>query len=288
MSGMKNRVWNLVWLAVLFLAAIVSGTSRAEAQTASIEFVAHATPSGGLEEPVRGFPFYLLSKSFAEIQKEATAAYPKPDLNSFIEKRDVSPELRAWMKKNAWVTLSGDDFTHKLRADDILGVPEFKDAYIERNVSERAQGFPKLNVKPADQRKDPAKFAKLTQEYLDAIHQYIEHHPESVEQIDISLASIDPSPQWSTLEGTRTTSIHQRTLELAQGNYLVARAETNLLGQGSMRGLAPGTYWLSTLDVPATVGDARPRWDIPVVVGASETKYVTLSNSNAVRLQASQ
>jgi hypothetical protein len=55
-----------------------------------------------------------------------------------------------------------------------------------------------------------------------------------------------------------------------------------------MRGLAPGSYWLSTLDVPATVGDARPRWDIPVVLRAGETKYMTLSNSNSIRLQASQ
>jgi hypothetical protein len=288
MSGMKNRVWLPVWLPIFLVAATGAVASRAKAQNASIEFIAHATPSGGLEEPVRGFPFYLLSKSFAEIGNEATAAYPKPEMNAFIAKQNVSPELKAWMKKNAWVTLSGDDFTHKLRADDILGVPEFKDAYIERNVSERAQGFPKLNVKPSDQRKDPAKFAKLAQEYLDAIHQYIEQHPESVEQIDISLASIDPGPQWSALEGTRTAAIHQRTLELAQGNYLVARAETNVQGQGVLRGLAPGTYWLSTLDVPATIGDARPRWDIPVVVRAGETKYVALSNSNSVRLQTSQ
>jgi hypothetical protein len=40
--------------------------------------------------------------------------------------------------------------------------------------------------------------------------------------------------------------------------------------------------------VPPTVGDARPQWDVPVVVRAGETQYVTLSNSNSVRLQASQ
>ncbi len=73
-----------------------------------------------------------------------------------------------------------------------------------------------------------------------------------------------------------------------ESTYLVARAETNLQGQGFMRGLAPGSYWLSTLDIPATVGDARPRWDIPVVLRAGETKYITLSNSNSVRPQASQ
>jgi hypothetical protein len=55
-----------------------------------------------------------------------------------------------------------------------------------------------------------------------------------------------------------------------------------------MRGLAAGTYWLSTLDVPAVVGDARPRWDIPITLRAGETKYITLSNSNSVRGPASK
>jgi hypothetical protein len=68
----------------------------------------------------------------------------------------------------------------------------------------------------------------------------------------------------------------------------VARAETNLQGEGYVRGLAPGTYWLSTLDVPATVGDARPQWDIPFTLRAGETKYIRLSNSNSVRAQASK
>jgi hypothetical protein len=68
----------------------------------------------------------------------------------------------------------------------------------------------------------------------------------------------------------------------------VAHAETNLQGEGFVRGLGPGTYWLSTLDVPATVGDARPRWDVPVTLRAGETKYITLSNSNSVRAQAAK
>ena len=34
---------------------------------------------------MRGFPFYLLSKSYAEIQKEAASNYPKPDMDAFID-----------------------------------------------------------------------------------------------------------------------------------------------------------------------------------------------------------
>ena len=116
--------------------------SRAAAQDASIEFVAHATPSGGLEEPVRGFPFFLLSQSFVEIGKEAEAAYPKPDMDAFIAKLDVSPELKAWMKKNDWVMLAGEDFIHKLHPDDILAVPEFKTAYMDRNSGDQSADFP--------------------------------------------------------------------------------------------------------------------------------------------------
>jgi hypothetical protein len=288
MSGMKNKAWGLVWPSVFLFALSAAFTSVAAAQDASIKFVARATPTAGLEEPVRGFPFYLLSKSFAEIAKEAAAAYPKPDMDAFIAKQEVSPELRAWMKKNAWVMLSGEEFTRKLKPDDILGVPEFKQAYMDRNLGEKSQDFPKPKVKPSDQKKNPAKFERLSKEYVDAIRQYIEQHPDSVDGIDLSLVQIDPSPKWNAILGTRSTSIHQRTLDLAQNNYLVARAETDLQGQGFLRGLAPGAYWLSTLDVPAIVGDARPRWDIPIALRAGETKYITLSSSNSVRLQASQ
>ncbi|MGA8012663.1 MAG: hypothetical protein WB949_09575 [Candidatus Acidiferrales bacterium] len=282
---MKNRVWLFVFL---FSATMALG-SRAAAQDASIEFVAHATPSGGLEEPVRGFPFFLLSRSFVEIGKEAEATYPKPDMDAFIAKLDVSPELKAWMKKHDWVMLAGEDFIKKLHPDDILAVPEFKTAYMDRNAGDQSADFPKPpKIKASDQTKDPAKFDKLAADYVETIRHYIGQHPQSVDGIDLNLASIDPSPRWNGILVTRITAIHRRTLDLAESTYLVARAETNLQGQGFMRGLAPGTYWLSTLDNPATVGDARPRWDIPVVLRAGETKYITLSNSNSVRPQASQ
>jgi hypothetical protein len=289
MSGMKNKAWNIGWLSVfVLLVGTIASASRTPAQNATIEFVARVTPSAGLEEPVRGFPFFLLSKSFLEIQKEAEAGYPKPDMGAFIAKQDLSPELRAWMKKNDWVSLAGEDFIHKLHADDILNVPEFKTAYMDRNASDQSADFPQPKFKASDQAKNPAKFEKLSKDYVDAIHRYIEAHPDSIDGIDLGLAEKDPSPKWNSILGARVTTIHQRALDLAQSSYLVARAETNLQGEGFVRGLAPGTYWLSTLDVPATVGDARPQWDIPVTLRAGETKYIRLSNSNSVRAQASK
>jgi hypothetical protein len=70
---------------------------------------------------------------------------------------------------------------------------------------------------------------------------------------------------------------------LAQSKYLVARTETDLQGQGFLRGIPAGTYWISTLDVAANVGDARPRWDASVTVRPGETKYLALSDANSMK-----
>jgi hypothetical protein len=284
MSGMKTTVRAVLFLLLLTVAL----APRASAQGASIEFVAQATPSDGLQEPVRGFPFFLLSKSFADIGKEAASNYPKLDMEAFIAKLDVSPELKAWMKKHEWVQLGGEDFIHKLNADAILGVPEFKTAYMDRNAGDQSADFPQPKYKASDEQKNPAKFKKLSDDYIETVRRYIQQHPTSIDGIDLGLADIDPSPKWTAMTGARTTAIHQRTLDLAQSSYLVARVETNLQGQGDLRGLAPGNYWLSTLDVPAIVGDARPRWDIPVNLRAGEMKYIALSNSNSVHPPVAQ
>jgi len=281
MSSMKTGVGIAIFLA-LGMTAVAVG---AAAQTGSIEFVARATPSGGLEEPVRGFPFYLLTKSFVDIEKEADLADPKPDMNEFIDKLDPAPssELKGWMKKNQWVALAGDDFTKKLKAADVLGVPEFRKAYMERNAGYKSADFPQSKVKPSDQAKNPEKFEKLSADYVEAVRRYIEAHPESIQGIDLSLTEIDPGPKWNDLLGKRSPHIHQRAMELAQSKYLVARAQTDLQGQGFLRGLAPGAYWISTLDVAAVVGDVRPRWDVPVTVRPGQTEYLSLSNVNSIQ-----
>jgi hypothetical protein len=283
MSRMKITIW--AWIVLLGLT--VACAPGAAAQGASIDFIAQATPSDGLQEPVRGFPFFLLRKSFADIGKEAAATYPKPDMDAFIDKLDLSPELKAWMKKNHVIELAGDNFIHKLNPDTIMGVPEFKTAYIQLNAGTQSVDFPKPKFTSSDQQKNPAKFKKLSDEYNAAVHLYIQQHPDSIEGVDLELTDIDPNAKWEAQAGARTAAIRQRTMDLAESNYLVARTETNLDGRGTLGGLAPGTYWLTTLDVPAIVGDARPRWDLPVTVRAGETKYVALSNANSVRTAAS-
>jgi hypothetical protein len=231
---------------------------------------------------VRGFPFFLLSKSFQDINKEVQETYPKPDKDAFIEQLEVSKELKAWMKKKQWVQLSGEDFIHKLKPDDIMAVPEFYDAYIQRNSGDQTVNFPKPKYKPGDRIKDPAKYERLKAEYTEAVRHYIEQAPESIDGIDLELAGIDPNAKWSALDAKRAPEIHRRVLELAQSKYLVARAQTNLDGEGSLRGIPPGNYWLSTLDVAANVGDARSRWDVSLSVRAGEPAHVALSNVNAL------
>lgn len=269
--------------AIVIAATLTFAAPRAAAQAGSIEFVAHATPSGGIEEPVRGFPFSLLSKSFEDIGKEADAANPKADQEAFIDKLDVTPELRAWMKKNHWVNLSGDAFVHKLHSADIMDTPEFFKSYMDRNSGDQFVSFPKPKYKPSDKVKDPEKYAKLQKEYLDAIRRYIDANPQTIEGIDVGLADIDPGTKWDLIAARRNPEIHRQTLLLAQSKYLVAHTQTDLQGQGFFRNVPPGTYWLSTLDVAATVGDAHPRWDVQVQVLPNQTAYIALSAANAVQ-----
>lgn len=281
MTVMKSRFRPIIFAC----AAILAFASSAGAQSGSVEFVAHATPSSGVEEPVRGFPFFLLSKSFDQIEKEADSAVPKPDLNAFIDKLDssYSPELKAWMKKNQTVNLIGDNFLKELNATDILGVPEFRRAYMERNAGDQSSGFPQPKVKPDDQIRHPEKFDKLSADYIEAVHHYIDQHPDSIQGIDLSFNDMNPEPKWEEQLGKRRPEIERRALDLAQSKYLAARTQTDLQGQGSLRDLSPGTYWISTLDVAAVTGDTRSRWDVPVTVRSGKTEYVALSNVNSTQ-----
>jgi hypothetical protein len=272
-----------------FLLAYIASTAASPAacaQTGSIEFTARATPSSGIEEPVRGFPFYLLNKSFQDIGKEADASYGKPDMNAFIDTLTVSRELKVWMKKNHRVRLSGEDFVSKLEVSEIMGVPEFFDAYVERMTGDQTVPFPTPKYKPADKTKDPSKYERMVAEYHDAIRRFLIANPKSTEGLDLELEDVDPANKWDQVVAKSQPEFHRRVLELAQGKYLVARAETDLQGQAVLRGLAPGTYWLTTLEVAASVGDAHLRWDVPVTVRAGGATSIALTNVNAAHSSA--
>lgn len=270
-------------LAVVLACALAP---RAAAQTGSsgaIAFIVRATPASGIDEPVRGFPVYLLTESYEQIEKEAEAAYPPPNMNAFIDKLDVSKELKAWMKKNQWVHLSGDDFLKKVKPEDILAVPEFLDAYTTRSDGSVFPDFPKAKYKPADKTKNPEKYKRLLDEYHQAVEHYATQNPQSKDGMDLGLEDIDPNAKWQALVAKRAPLVRRRALDLAQSRYFVARAETNLQGQAGFERVSPGTYWLSTLDLHAEVGDVRSQWDVAVTVSPGQTTQLALSNVNAIQ-----
>jgi hypothetical protein len=282
----RTRPIALFALPILAL-AIASITLPARAQTGSVEFVARATPSSGIAEPIRGLPFYLLSKSYVDIRKEAEASQPKPDLDAYVDKLDVSTQLKAWMKKNKTLSISGEEFIKLLTVSDIMNVPEFFKAYVERNAGDQSIKFPQPKYTPRDMQKNPDRYEKLHQEYLDAVRKFLTANPDSTSGMDLNLDSIDPGPAWRSLVAKRDPAVKSRALELAQTRYLVAKTETDLDGRGALRGVAPGNYWLGTLEIYATIGDARLQWDAPVRVSAGKTAYVELTNSNAAEPRGS-
>ena len=109
-----------IWTSCFLISAILAVGPQAAAQNSTIEFVAKTTPSSGTDEPVRGLTFYLLRKSFGDIGKEAAETFPLVAMDAFVDKLDVSKELKVWMKKNHWVNLAGEDFIKKLSPDDLM------------------------------------------------------------------------------------------------------------------------------------------------------------------------
>jgi hypothetical protein len=110
---------------------------------------------------------------------------------------------------------------------------------------------------------------------------FIAANPETLSSIHLSLAKINPGWQWKKLVNERAARVHRRALELAQLHYLAARTDTDMEGRAQMNGIAPGDYWLTSLDSEATAGDARVRWNLPVHVSTGRTS-VELSNLNGV------
>ena len=279
MTGMKSLHLRLA-LAVLALA--VFGSARvACAQTGAIEFTAQVTPANGSAEPVRGLPFVVLKKSFEEIRQEVSAQYPAPDMNKFIDDLTVSAELKAWMKRNHSVSLTGDDFLSNLKPHDVIVVPEFFQAYVDKNSHDGSDDFPKAKFREKDKTKNPEKYKADKQAYLDGVEKFVNAHPETLVGMDVEMNSINPGPAWAAQTSKREPYIQRQTMELARSRYFVAQTDTDLQGHGSINGLVAGKYWLGTLDIYATVGDARLQWDTPVTVKPGQVTRVLLSNANA-------
>ena len=279
---------------VVFLSSAALLVSAAAAQTESggaakvgtgtgagaLEFSARITPTAARPEPVRQFTFYILTKSYTEIVKEAEEKDPVPSREEFIDGLKFSPELRAWMKAHDTFDLSAPDVDKRISPDDILGVPEFLLAYQRSNSGGVTSGFPKPKFTDLDKAKDPEKYKKLREEYLAALMKFLRKYPESMTGIELEMEGINPQRKWDALQTARNKRVLRAAPELAQLKFLARRADTDLEGRASVSGLPPGDYWISTLNLEANAGDMHVHWDVPVKIEAGQTARVELSNLN--------
>ncbi len=265
----------------------VVAPSRSAAQArdvgaGTVEFIAMVAPTNGHPEPARQMSFYLLRKSMAEIRAEVEQVQPPPDMDQFIDSLEVSPELKTWMKKHHSVDLRGKDFTKHLTSTDVIGVPEFLEAYKDINGATLNVGVPENKVKATDRKKNPEKFDRALAQYQLAMHRYIDANPDTLDGLDAELGDKNPAPRWARAQAEQQRYVTHRISELAQTQYLVAKTDSDLEGRGTLSAIAPGVYWITTLDTPALAGDIRLLWDRAVTVQAGQTAHLELSNVNAV------
>jgi hypothetical protein len=272
----------------LFVASFALLTA-ASAQTAngSLEFSARITPTAARPEPVRQFTFYILTKSYTAIIKELEEKDPPPEREGFIDSLTVSPELRSWLKAHDTLDLTSPELDKLLTPDDLIKVPEFLLAYQRSNGGGVTSGLPRPKYREADRTEHPEKYEKLRQEYLNALMKFIRAHPETVSGVELELDGVNPQKKWAALLSERRKKVQRTGPDLAQIKFLAAKADTDLEGHAAVSGLAPGDYWVSSLNLEAEAGDMRVRWDVPIKIEAGQTTRVELSNLNSTETSAS-
>jgi hypothetical protein len=276
--------------AVITVFSIATAASPALRQATSSQQVGtlnasvRVAASAGEPEPGRGLTLYLLRKSFEDICKQADAAEAPLDMDAFIDKLEVSPELKTWMKKHKMVELSGPTFPKALTADDIFNVKEFSEAFGSRTSGDVSVQMPTAKYLKVNRQKQPEKYQQLLDEYHRQLRLVIQLHPELLDTLYIALDqdNLDPGPRWAKMEMERTARVHRRGLALAQSEFLVATATTDLDGRCTFGTVPAGSYWVSTLDVEALAGDAHLRWDVPTRVPAGQSATVQLSSVNGI------
>lgn len=276
-------------LMIRFVLCVLLFASESPAQTTSggLELAARITPTGARPEPVRQFTFYVLTRSYSDIVKEVEDKDPIPLRDTFIDGLKVSPELRAWLKGHDTLDLSLPDVDKLLTPEDVLAVPEFLAAYQRTNSGGVTNGLPMPKYTEADKTEHPEKYEKLKQQYMTALKKFIRARPETISGVELELDAVNPQRKWAALQNDRRKRVLRVAPELAQVKFLAAKADTDLEGRAAVSGLAPGDYWISTLNVDANAGDMRVRWDVPVKIEAGRTARVELSNLNSIEAHSS-
>lgn len=269
------------------ICAFAGAATGAQSATGSLELTAHITPTAARAEPVRQFTFYILTKSYTEIVKEAEERDPVPPRDQFIDGLKVSPELKTWLKSHDTLDLTEPDLDKLLTPDDILNVPEFLLAYQRSNSGGVTSGLPRPKYTDALREKDPAKYEKLKQDYIAALKKFIRARPETVSGIELELDGVNPQRKWVAIQSERHKRVQRSSPDIAQLKFLAAKVDTDLEGHASVSGLAPGNYWISSLNLDANAGDMRVRWDVPVKIEAGQTTRIELSNLNTTETRGS-
>jgi len=264
-------------------ARLAAQQGAAPAATGTVEFTAQVQPSAGRPEPARKIPFLLLRKSYGEIQAEAERAEPKLDRDGFVDKLEISPALKAWMKRTKIVNFAGVTFTNALKAEDVLDVPEFFDAFVDRNAGDSTIGFPSSKARDIDREKNPAKYEKDQKAYREALKNFINQSPQTKNDMEVALVAVNPAQRWLAAESARKRNVQARAQELAEVTYLQARTETDMEGRGAFSSVPVGDYWLSSGENEAVAGDTHVRWDTPVPVRAGRITRANLTNLNAAK-----
>lgn len=268
---------------LLFVAAFVvlGGPSPAQNANGTLDFTARVTPTAAKPEPVRDFTFYVLTKSYDEIVKEIDERDGPPAREKFIDELKVSPELRAWLHKHDVIDLTLPGVDKVFTPDDVLHVPEFLLAYQRSNSGGVTNGIPVPKYREMDKTENPARYEKQHQEYLNALKKFITSRPETMSGMELELDGVNPARKWAEVQSTHRRRVQQMAPAEAQTKYLAAQADTDLEGHASIAGLTPGSYWLSTLALTASAGDAHLRWDVPVKIASGKTSRIELTNLNA-------
>jgi len=276
----------VVSLAIVAVLTCFSPALGAQNSPATLDITARITPTAARPEPVRQFMFYILTKSYAEIAKEVEGGDVVPPRDEFIDGLKVSKELRTWLKAHETLDLTIPELDKMLTADDILHTPEFLAAYQQTNSGGVTSGMPKPKFKEADKTEHPEKYEKDKQAYYTALKKFIQANPSTVSGVELELDAINPQKKWALITSNQKRRVQKLAPEIAQTKYLAAKVETDLEGHAFVRELAPGAYWISSLNLDANVGDARVRWDVPIAIQAGQAFRIELTNLNAADTMA--
>lgn len=268
-------------LSVLVCSLFVSGFKSAAQTTGALDVTARIAPTGGRPEPVREFTFYILTRSYRDVQKDVGEKYPLGDRETFISELKISPELKAWMKKHDVIDLMAPDTDKMITPEDVMNVPEFFDAYERTNSGGVTKGLPAPKYRESDKEANPERYEKQHQEFLAATRKFVQSHPSTITGMETELDAVNPKVKWDKALEEHYQKIIRISPDLAQTKYLVTKLDTDLDGHLNINGLPPGNYWVSSLGMNASSGDKRLVWDVPVTVQAGKVTHLELSNLNA-------